>query len=92
MRGSNLDSPPNDGAINLTHAGLQRHRVCLMPGFLKLFTEQQDRIPLLHLVVQQAAFDLYFKESSIGLPTPAFVIDPELDLNADFPTMVANLL
>ncbi len=22
--------------------------LCLMPGFLKLFTEQQDRIPLLH--------------------------------------------
>ena len=35
--------------------------LCLMPGFLKLFTEQQDRIALLHQVVQQAAFDLYFK-------------------------------
>jgi hypothetical protein len=27
IRGSNLDKPLNDGAINLTHAGLQRHRV-----------------------------------------------------------------
>jgi len=27
IRGSNLDRPLNDGAINLTHAGLQRHRV-----------------------------------------------------------------
>lgn len=27
IRGSNLDKPMNDGAINLTHAGLQRHRV-----------------------------------------------------------------
>src|ERR1700722_627744 len=27
IRGSNLDKPPNEGAINHTHAGLQRHRV-----------------------------------------------------------------
>ncbi len=27
IRGSNLDKPLSDGAINLTHAGLQRHRV-----------------------------------------------------------------
>jgi hypothetical protein len=27
IRGSNLDKPLNEGAINLTHAGLQRHRV-----------------------------------------------------------------
>ncbi len=27
IRGSNLDQPLNEGAINLTHAGLQRHRV-----------------------------------------------------------------
>lgn len=27
IRGSNLDRPLNDGAIDLTHAGLQRHRV-----------------------------------------------------------------
>ncbi|HZZ78906.1 MAG TPA: hypothetical protein VFE62_10335 [Gemmataceae bacterium] len=27
IRGSNLAKPLNDGAINLTHAGLQRHRV-----------------------------------------------------------------
>ena len=27
IRGSNLDRPLTDGAINLTHAGLQRHRV-----------------------------------------------------------------
>jgi hypothetical protein len=27
IKGSNLDKPLNDGAINLTHAGLQRHRV-----------------------------------------------------------------
>ena len=27
IRGSNIDRPLNDGAINLTHAGLQRHRV-----------------------------------------------------------------
>jgi hypothetical protein len=27
IRGSNLDKPLDEGAINLTHAGLQRHRV-----------------------------------------------------------------
>lgn len=27
IRGSNLDRPLKDGSINLTHAGLQRHRV-----------------------------------------------------------------
>jgi hypothetical protein len=27
IKGSNLDKPLTDGAINLTHAGLQRHRV-----------------------------------------------------------------
>jgi hypothetical protein len=27
IRGSNLNQPLNEGAINLTHAGLQRHRV-----------------------------------------------------------------
>ena len=27
IRGSNLDKPLNDGTIDLTHAGLQRHRV-----------------------------------------------------------------
>ena len=27
IRGSNLDKPLNEGAINLTNAGLQRHRV-----------------------------------------------------------------
>jgi hypothetical protein len=27
IRGSNLDRPLNEGAINLTNAGLQRHRV-----------------------------------------------------------------
>ena len=27
IRGCNLDKPLSEGAINLTHAGLQRHRV-----------------------------------------------------------------
>jgi len=27
IRGSNIDRPLNEGSINLTHAGLQRHRV-----------------------------------------------------------------
>jgi hypothetical protein len=63
-----------------------------MPGFLKLFTEQQDRIPLLHQVIQRAAFDLYFKDGAVGLPTPAFVTAPDIDLAAQFPSMTLNLL
>jgi hypothetical protein len=66
--------------------------LCLMPGFLKLFTEQQDRIRLLHQIIQQAAFDLYFKNGAAGLPTPTFVTDPGIDLAAKFPTMTLNLL
>ena len=66
--------------------------LCLMPGFLKLFTEQQDRIPLLHQVIQQAAFDLYFKNDAIGLTTPSFVTDPGVELDVMFPAMVVNLL
>lgn len=66
--------------------------LCLMPGFLKLFTEQQDPIPLLQQVIRQAAFDLYFKGSAIGLPTPLFVSDPKLDLKAKFPSTAINLL
>jgi hypothetical protein len=66
--------------------------LCLIPGFLKLFTEQQDRIPLLHQVIQQVAFDLYFKDSAIGLVTPPFVTDPGIDLGAKFPGTTLNLL
>jgi len=66
--------------------------LCLMPGFLKLFTEQQDRIFLLHQVIQQAAFDLYFKEGILGLPIPPFVTAPGIDLAARFPSMTLNLL
>jgi hypothetical protein len=66
--------------------------MCLMPGFLKLFTEQQDRIELLHQVVQQAAFDLYFKDGTIGLPTPVYVSNPGLDLIGEFPGIRLSLL
>jgi len=39
IRGSNLDKPLNEGAINLTHAGLQRHRVL----WIKEMTKQEIR-------------------------------------------------
>jgi hypothetical protein len=39
IRGSNLDKPLNDGAINLTHAGLQRHRVL----WIREMTEEEVR-------------------------------------------------
>ncbi len=66
--------------------------LCLLPGFLKLFTEQQDRIALLHQVIQQAGFDLYFKEDVLGMPTPPFVTAPGIDLGTRFPSMTLNLL
>lgn len=37
IRGSNLDKPLSEGAINLTHAGLQRHRVL----WIKEMTEEE---------------------------------------------------
>jgi len=39
IRGSNLDKPLNDAAINLTHAGLQRHRVL----WLREMSEEEIR-------------------------------------------------
>ena len=39
IRGSNLDRPLNEGAINLTHAGLQRHRVL----WLREMTDEESR-------------------------------------------------
>lgn len=39
IRGSNLDKPLNEGAINLTHAGLQRHRVL----FIREMSEEEIR-------------------------------------------------
>jgi len=39
IRGSNLAKPLNDGAINLTHAGLQRHRVL----WLREMSEEEIR-------------------------------------------------
>jgi hypothetical protein len=41
IRGSNLDKPLNDGAINLTHAGLQRHRVLWIR---EMSREEIDRV------------------------------------------------
>jgi hypothetical protein len=66
--------------------------LCLMPGFLKLSTEQQDRIPLVHKVILQAAFNLYFRGDVIGMPTPTYVTDPGLDLSTEFPDLRLNLL
>ncbi len=39
IRGSNLDKPLSEGAINLTHAGLQRHRVL----FIREMTKDEIR-------------------------------------------------
>jgi hypothetical protein len=41
IRGSNLDKPLSEGAINLTHAGLQRHRVLWMREMSK---EEIERV------------------------------------------------
>jgi hypothetical protein len=66
--------------------------LCLMPGFLKLFTEQQDRVELLQKVIQQAAFDLYFKNAALGIAAPEYVVDPCYDLGAMFPGFTPNVL
>src|SRR5207247_1876119 len=51
-----------------------------VPGFLKLFTEEQDKIDLLHDVLQQAAFNLYFKDLTLGIDVPVSVSDRGIDL------------
>ncbi len=66
--------------------------LCLMPGFLKLFTEQQDRMTLLHEAIEQAAFDLFFRGELLGLRCPAFVRDHGRNLKAEFPNWVPNVL
>ncbi|HVX13340.1 MAG TPA: hypothetical protein VHC22_19300 [Pirellulales bacterium] len=40
IRGSNLDKPLADGSINLTHAGLQRHRVLWIREMSKVDIER----------------------------------------------------
>ncbi len=40
IRGSNLAKPLNEGAINLTHAGLQRHRVLWVREMTELEIQQ----------------------------------------------------
>ena len=66
--------------------------LCLMPGFLKLFTEQQDPIQELQVVIRQAAYDLYFRNETLGLTAPPFVSDPGLDLPSRFSDLILNLL
>jgi hypothetical protein len=52
--------------------------LCLIPGFLKLSTEEQDSIPLLKCIIQQAAFDTYFAKKAIGIRAPNGVEQPKL--------------
>ena len=66
--------------------------MCLMPGFLKLFTEKHGRIDLLHHAVERVAHDLYLRAGSIGLAPPAFVTDPGPDLAALLPDVAVNLI
>ncbi|MBD64741.1 MAG: hypothetical protein CME62_06015 [Halobacteriovoraceae bacterium] len=57
--------------------------ICLMPDFLKIYTEKQSGTDYIARCLKQAGFDLYFK-SGVVAPNE-YVVDPGIDLKARFP-------
>jgi len=80
IRGSNLAKPLNEGAINLTHAGLQRHRVL----FIREMSEDEirkvgDTGPTIDSI-EVAEFDSHeaIKEW-VSRNAPAFLFAPHIE-------------
>jgi hypothetical protein len=78
IRGSNLDKPLSEGAINLTHAGLQRHRVL----WIREMTEEEiERVgetgPTIDSI-EVGEFATYEERCEwLKKKAPAFVREPE---------------
>lgn len=77
IRGSNLDKPLTEGAINLTHAGLQRHRVLWIREMSK---EEIDRVgetgPTIDSI-EVGEFTTYEERREwIEKKAPAFISEP----------------
>ena len=77
IRGSNLDQPLTDGSVNLTRAGLQRHRVLWLREMTADEIQQVgDTGPTIHSIEvaqfeSQAALREWVKEKA-----PAFIREP----------------
>jgi hypothetical protein len=80
IRGSNLAKPLNEGAINLTHAGLQRHRVL----FIREMSEDEitkvgDTGPTIDSI-EVAEFDSHEAiKAWVTKKAPAFVFAPSIE-------------
>lgn len=77
LRGSNLDKPLADGSINLTHAGLQRHRVL----WIREMTEEEiDRVgetgPTIDRILIGEFTDQESRQEWLKKYAPAFLGDP----------------
>ena len=77
IRGSNLDKPLADGSINLTHAGLQRHRVL----WIREMTEEEiERVgetgPTIDSILIGEFTDHESRREWLKTHAPAFLGDP----------------
>jgi hypothetical protein len=74
IRGSNLDRPLNEGSINLTHAGLQRHRVLWLREMtaeaIRKVGENGPTIDSIEMAEFESHSDL---KAWLGKNAPAFV-------------------
>ena len=77
IRGSNLAKPLADGSINLTHAGLQRHRVL----WIREMTEEEiERVgengPTIDSIIIGEFTDHESRREWLKTNAPAFLSDP----------------
>jgi hypothetical protein len=77
IQGSNLDKPLADGSINLTHAGLQRHRVLWVR---EMTDEEIERVgetgPTIDSILIGEFTDHESRREWLKTHAPAFVDDP----------------
>ena len=77
IRGSNLDKPLADGTINLTHAGLQRHRVLWVR---EMTDEEIERVgetgPTIDSILISEFTDHESRREWLKTHAPAFLGDP----------------
>lgn len=55
--------------------------ICYMPFWAGMLTEDQHQLPELRQAIQQASWELYFRENPV-CPPPGFVANPGMDLAA----------
>ena len=63
--------------------------ICLIPDFLKIYTEKQAGTEMIAKHLRQAGFDIYFKNINIELPTG--ICDQGIDLFEKFPNWKPRL-